>query len=195
MNAMNGIQALLTAALIGAAGSAGATSPIAMSYTLTGETGNWTLDFDVSNDMLDSDQTVFFIGVAVDGGTVASSPATFDSTVFSTWDSNFAFGGSTLSYNAVWISNGHLVSPGTNLDGFLVHTASIDAPTSANWFAFTSGSEYTGGGHFNTSYNPGWEGVATEQQASVVPEPANVALLLAGLGLVGFAARRRALSR
>ena len=194
MKATNGIQALVAAALIGAACAAGATSPVAMTYTLTGESGDWTLDFDVANDMFDSDQTVYFLGVAVDGGSVSSSPETFDSTAFPTWGSNSVYGGSSVSYNAVWYSGGHLVSPGSDLDGFLVHSSAVDAPTSVNWFVFTSGSEYTGGGHFNTAYNPGWEGVATAQ-VSFVPEPANIALLLAGLGICGFAAKRRALAR
>ena len=195
MKATNGTQALGAAALIGAAGAASATAPVTMSYTLIGEAGDWTLDFNVSNDLVDSDQSVCVFGVAVDGGAVVSSPATFSSTQYPSWSSNFNYGGSSLTYNAVWASSGHVVYPGDDLSGFLVRSTAVDAPTSVNWFAFTSGSPYTGGGqYFNNAYNPGWEGVATAQ-VSGVPEPANIALLLAGLGVCGFAAKRRAIAR
>ena len=195
MKSTNGIQALMAAALIGTAGAAGATSPVEMTYTVTGTANDWTLDFDVANNLVDSDHTVYFVGVAVDGGSVAGSPATFDpNAVSAPWSSNFVYGGSSLTYDAVWYSGDHLIASGTDLDGFLVHSSAVDAPTSVNWFVFTSGSEYTGSGHFGTGYNSGWEGVATAQ-VSVVPEPANVALLLAGLGICGFAARRRASAR
>jgi hypothetical protein len=189
MKATNGIQALVAAALIGAAGAASATSPVAMTYTLRGEAGDWTLNFDVSNDMVDSDQTVYFLGVAVDGGSVSGSPATFDSTPGSTWTNSLP-GGSNLTYNAIWSSGGHLVGPGTDLNGFVVHSSAVDQPAGVNWFAFTSGSAYTGGGYFNTAYNPGWDGVAPQ-----VPEPSNIALLIAGLGICGFAAKRRSAAR
>ena len=193
MTMKNEIRALLTAALVGAAGVAAA-APVEASYTLTGTAGDWTLDFDVSNDLVGSDQSIYFFGVAVDGGTVTHSPQSFNSATYPTWSYNANYGGSSLTYNAVWFSGGHVILSGDNLDGFLVHSDAVDAPTSVNWFAFSSGSEYTGGGNFNTGFSPGWEGVATAQ-VTVVPEPANIALLLAGIGISVFAARRRALLR
>jgi hypothetical protein len=179
----------LSAAMIGACGVAAAI-PVSATYTVTGTSGDWTLNFDVANNMVGSDQSVYFFGVDVDGGSVVGSPASFDSSAYPTWDKNAEFGGSSLTYDGTWTSGGHVILAGVDLSGFLVHSDAVDAPTSVNWFAFSSGSTYVGSGYFNNADAPGWEGVAT-----VVPEPSNVALLLAGIGLCGFAAKRRGLSR
>jgi len=191
MKTKNAIRAILSAALIGAAGAAAAI-PVSAAYTVTGTAGDWTLNFEVANNMVGSDQSVYFFGVDVDGASVVGGPASFDSSAYPTWDRNAAIGGSSLTYDATWNSGGHVLVAGDELSGFLVHSDALDAPTSVSWFAFTSGSTYTGSGYFNNADNPGWEGVAT---VSVVPEPANAALLLAGIGLCAFAAKRRGLSR
>ena len=192
MRAKQAIQPLFTAALIGAAGVATAT-PVGVSYTLLGTPGDWTLNFDVVNNLWGSDQSVYFFGVAVDGSSITSSPATFSSGAFSPW-TNSGFGGSSLSYDDTWISGGHVIYAGDNLNDFVVHSDAVDAPTSVNWFAYTSGSELKGKGYFNNAFDPGWEGTATAI-VGVVPEPASVALLLAGLGLCGFMVKRRAIGR
>jgi MYXO-CTERM domain-containing protein len=63
------------------------------------------------------------------------------------------------------------------------------APTSVNWFAYTYIGAYTGGGNFNSIYNPGFEGVAT---SSATPEPGFYGVLALGLGgLVTIVSRRR----
>jgi hypothetical protein len=190
MKTNNAVRALLASALVGIAGAAAA-APVVAAYTVEGTSGDWTLNFDVANYLFGSDQSVYFFGVAVDGGSVAGSPASFDAAPYATWN-NSGSGGSNQSYDDLWLGGGHVLVPGVDLRGFLVHSDAVDAPTSVNWFAYSSGSTYTGKGYFNTANNPGWEGVATVR---VVPEPANIALLLAGLGICGLAARRRGLAR
>ena len=184
------IKALVAAALVTAAGAAAAAKPVDMTFTVTGTPGDWTLNFDVANNMTGTDLSLYFVGVAVDGGTVAGNPLDFSSTAYPTWN-NVVYGGSDFTYNGVWINNGHVDYAGQNLGGFLVNTTSVAAPTSVEWFAFFSGSEYVGLSSLNTENgNPGFGGFASPMVSSV-PEPSSFALLLAGLGVAGFLARRR----
>lgn len=184
------IKALVAAALIGAAGAAAA-APANTTFTVTGTSGDWTLNFDIANNLTGSDLALYFFGVAVDGGTVVANPLDFSSTAYTSWN-NVVYGGADLTYNGVWINNGHVDYAGENLGGFLVHSTSVIAPTSIEWFAFFSGSPYEGISSLtNENGNPGFGGTATPQ-VSAIPEPSSLALMLAGLGVAGFVARRRA---
>jgi hypothetical protein len=183
------IKALVAAALVAAAGAAAA-APVDTTFTVTGTTGDWTLDFDVANNMTGTSLSLYFFGVAIDGGTVVGNPLDFSSTAYPTWN-NVVYGGSDLTYNGVWINNGHVDYAGENLDGFLVHSTSVDAPTAVEWFALFSGSQYSGLSSFSTEDgNPGFVGSAASQVSSI-PEPSGLALVLAGLGVAGFLAKRR----
>jgi hypothetical protein len=179
--------AAAAALLIGFAGTASA-APVDVSYTVTGTAGNWTLNFDVANNLTGTSESLYFFGVSLDARDVTGSPAGFNPNNWALW-SNAVYGGSANSYNNNWLnSNLGGPTPGTDTDGFTVHSSDVAAPTSVDWFAFGVGSDYEGAGAFRVGSNPGFEGVAT----SAVPEPANLALLLAGLGLVGVMAKRRA---
>ena len=183
------IKALVAAALIGATGAAAA-APANTTFTVTGTSGDWILNFDVANNLTGTDLSLYFFGVAVDGGTVVGNPLDFSSTAYGTWN-NVVYGGADLTYNGVWSNNGHVDYAGENLGGFLVHSTSVIAPTSVEWFAFFSGSQYDGLSGLTTEVgNPGFGGTAP--QVSAIPEPSSLVLILAGLGVAGFVARRRA---
>jgi hypothetical protein len=183
------LMALTAAALMAVAGAATA-APVDATFTVSGTSGDWTLDFDVANNLTGTDLSLYFFGVVVDGGTVAGNPLDFSSTAYSTWN-NVVYGGADLTYNGVWINNGHVDYAGQSLDGFVVHSTSVLAPTSVEWFAFFSGSQYSGPTKLNTENgNPGFGGSATV--ASAVPEPSSLALMLAGVGMAAFLGRRRA---
>jgi hypothetical protein len=186
---MNRIKALVATALVGTAGAVAA-APVDMTFTVTGTAGDWTLDFNVANNMSGTDLSLYFFGVAVDGGAVVGSPLDFSSPAYLTWN-NAVYGGPDFTYNGVWFNNGHVDYPGQSLGGFLVNSSSVAAPTNVEWFAFFSGSQYVGLGDLTTENgNPGFSGSASPL-ASSVPEPSGLALMLAGLGVAGFLAKRR----
>lgn len=173
----------IIAALAAAAGTtvAGPDQAPGVSYSVSGTPGAYVLDFSVSPSF-DDDMGVYFFGVAVDTGRdIVGSPAGWDPDEWTSWD-NSPYGGSNTTYNNVWIYG--LISDGQTESGFLVNYTGASAPTSVDWFAFSSGGDYNGQDpFFNSSVNPGFEGTA------MIPAPSALALL--GLGGVAAIRRRR----
>lgn len=174
----------LAAATLAAAATchAAQAAPVDVSYTVSGSAGNWTLDFTLGDNEPAMTSGLYFFGVAVDNGVLTGSAPGFNSWG-GTWSSNAYYGGSSTAYNDTWIGN--YIPYGASESGFLVHTTDATAPTSVQWYAFGIGTNVTSG--FHDGGNPGFEGVAT----TAVPEPANMALMLAGLGGIALVARRR----
>ncbi len=78
-----------------------------------------------------------------------------------------------------------MIQDGESLSGFKVLDTSASVPLSVDWFAYHN--DWTGGSaNYAGNYNPVFFGTA-----SLVPELETYAMLLAGLGLLGFMARRR----
>ena len=76
----------------------------------------------------------------------------------------------------------------------------VSAGTAQNWVHYSSSGIASGSGpvnfvfNFNTNFNPSKDVVIDRVYfAATVPEPETYALMLAGLGIVGFVARRRKL--
>lgn len=187
---MTPLKLLLGALVLSFSLSAG---PINVSYTVTGSSGDWTLDFSVNNNLAGaSNQSMYFFGVDLTSTDITATPASFgvDPGTFVT----SPFGGSNTVYDDVWgVPVGYgLAVPGTTTSGFEVTTSDITAPAEVGWFAFTfdptNSTPYTGGGNFNTPQNPGFEGLAT-QSSTTTPEPSTLPLL--GAGLAGICASRR----
>lgn len=180
------VSTALAALLFGTAAQA---APIDVSYATTGSSGNYTLNFSVTNNLGGSND-VYFFGVKLSQPGITGSPSgAWDSTLWPNWD-NTAYGGSNTNYNNNWIdfSFGNLL-PGNTLGGFQVTVADLVAPGAVEWFAYASGGIWNGGGNFNGIGNPGFEG--TVGNVNQVPEPGSLAL--AGLGLVALALRKRAM--
>src|SRR5947207_9469222 len=73
--------------------------PVNVSYTVSGASGAYILDFTVTNNMIGLlDQDVYFFGVKLSGPGIVGSPAGYDPTVWPTW-SNAPYGGSSSVYN------------------------------------------------------------------------------------------------
>jgi len=170
------------------AGSHASASPIDVSYTTTGSAGNWILDFSVTNNLGDTND-VYFFGVKLSSNGVIGSPSGYSQYAGASWNNSF-YGGSSTIYNNNWIdgSYGHLFS-GQTVSGFEVHVTDVVAPSDIDWFAYAFHGTYTGGGNFNTSTNPGFEG---QTDAISVSEPEALLLMAIGLLGIGVAKRRKA---
>lgn len=169
--------------------------PVQVGATVSGSANHWTYDFAFTNDM-DFDWKLYFFGVELPNPGALVTNGGFADWGYGTW-MNSGPGSSDVVYNAIWLVDGFKGIAA----GETVHLRVFDsgsAPLSvANWFAYAISSpgpyyyypdaEYTGP-HLGEAFNPGFEGQAT---VTAVPEPETCAMLLAGLGLVGIAARRK----
>jgi len=152
-----------------------------VSYTVSGTSGNFNLDFTVTNNLPDD---IYFFGVDLSGRDITGSPIGFDPNAWTSWN-NADYGGSNTNYNNNWIDLTYAQFPsGTTLGGFDVLDTDEVAPTSVQWFLYGLGGAYSGGDNFYTPNNPGFEGVS-----QAVPEPMPMAAM--GLGLIGLVIRRR----
>lgn len=156
------------------------------SYSVSGSSGNWSLDFSVNNN-LGGTNDIYFFGVLLPARAITGSPTGWDPNGWPSWN-NSSYGGSNINYNNNWIDfdyTGPLtIQPGQTLSGFVAHDTAATAPTSVQWFAYAANGTYLGGDNFNTITNPGFEAAA-----GAVPLPSS--LLLFGPGLAGLAAMRR----
>jgi hypothetical protein len=164
--------------------------------SLSGSSGDWTIDFSVTNTLGDSND-IYFFGVAINNefpnSTITGTPTGWSANQPSVLWNNLATGGSSTQYNDNWIdqndNDSNAIKPGQTLSGFMVHDTEVNAPFSELWFAYAIGGTYTGGDNFHTSTNPGFQGLVSQRFGSTVPLPSS--LLLFGPGLVGLAAMRR----
>ena len=154
-----------------------------VSYTVSGSSGNWTLDFSVTNDLGINNLDIYFFGV--DTTDVITGIPTVNWSLYGPY-----------IYNDTWLNYGasipDMIQNGETLSGFTVLNTGVSAPTSVNWFAYHY--DWTGGGaSHGGSSNPVFYGTAST--AGAVPEPASIAMW--GLGALGmmFAVRKRRQSK
>jgi hypothetical protein len=173
--------------LVAACGGRVSAGPVITEIT-TGTSGDYTLNFSVTNN-LNGINSIYFFGVMMDSNnTIVGSPTGFDSTAIDAW-SNAPYGGSSRVYNLDWIDNNTFPIPfGTTQDGFLIHSTDTALPASVPWFAYGEQGSYTGNDNFNIPSNPGFEGFVTLQS---VPEPSGILLGVFGsLGGLAYYLRR-----
>jgi hypothetical protein len=191
------IRALVLAAALASPVVAHAQSAPTVTYTVSGSSGDWFLNFSVNNQFAPpSNQVLYFFGAMLSTGRdIVGSPVNWNPDSWQSWN-NVSYGGSSTTYNNVWIANGVLngIGAGASLNGFVAHSTAVEAPTSVQWFAFTAGTDpYTGSDSFRNGTNPGFEGVAT-LPVTATPEPASLALMatgFAGIGGISISRRRR----
>jgi hypothetical protein len=187
--------------LLGASCAANSAA-VDVTYTVTGSTGAWNLNFTVTNNMTAwPGQDVYQFGVLLSGPGITGSPTGYDPTVYATW-TNFFSGGSSIFYNNIWYDGtdfNHLL-PGSSLSGFVVQISDAVAPSSVPWFAYSVASTfdpndiYTGADAFNIDPNfltAGFEGTANQSvSASAVPEPVSIGFVVMGLAACTYLRRR-----
>jgi hypothetical protein len=176
-----------------------------VSYSVSGSSGNWTLDFSVTN-TLGGHNGIYIFGVLLPEHNITGVPENwYENYISYTWN-NKDLGGFDIDYNNIWGSNRNDVDAifnGQTLSGFEALVTTDLAPTSVPWYVFaifynaTSGNNvYMGSDAFSGNMlppgfvglaNPGFEGSA--HNSSSVPEPTT--MLLLGLGLMGLAGVRR----
>ena len=163
-----------------------------VSYTVSGSSGNYTLDFTVNNTTPGTyGWDIYFFGVLVNGS-VLGSPAGYNSMHYSTIHTTEVTGPAyDWPFNNIWIDPTYSLLPtGVNRSGFTVSDTDVSAPTSVQYFAFgyNDGVPYTGPGNMNLSspYNtPLFVGYATV----AVPEPASLSMSIAAGALLALLRR------
>jgi PEP-CTERM motif len=168
-----------------------------VTFTTGGSAGSWQADFSITN-TLGGTNNIYMWGVQAPTNHIAGTPNFWTAYTITNW-TNSGNGGSSILYNNVWATSIGATSKYAILPGqtgsFSVVYDSVVAPTSVAWFAYAAGGNYTGTDFFGNASYPGFEGVATVPGAvpvvTPVPEPKTYAMLLVGLGLLGFTARRR----
>jgi hypothetical protein len=138
-----------------------------------GDTYTPTFDY-VYNFVLDADSDLTFTGNAYYGPTVAAATANFS-----------LYSGTSAGESG---NAGNFVNGNFSFAGATVATTTFANLTAGSYFFEITGSPAT---PIGTSFNVTIQAPNAVGPLPAVPEPANMALMLGGLGLMGFMMKRR----
>jgi hypothetical protein len=147
------------------------------SYTVSGTSGDYTLNFKFTNNSPVNNLDLYFLGVH-SNGTITGNPLT--------WGNWPGYGVGNTYYELNWLlytNSPDTIQPGESLNGFLVHSTDVTAPTSVEFFGYLY--DWSGSGAtLEGNSNPVFTGTA-----QAVPEPATLVAL--GVGALAMMRRRR----
>jgi hypothetical protein len=152
-----------------------------VNYTTSGTSGNWVLNFSVTNN-IGINLDLYYWGVVLPGDTITGMPTNW--TIYS-----YGLNGANLAWMAVeWYNFNYqaAIHNGETKDGFPVSDTSVTAPTSVIWAAYLYDFNGSGSTTYNGDPNPIFWGTA---YSNTVPIPATIWLL--GSGLIGLIGVRR----
>jgi hypothetical protein len=189
MNVSSRFAKATLAGAISIAASCAYALPVDVSYSVTGSSGDWLLDFTVANNFASGadDQTIFLFALQLQPGAFADTPADF-TPISGPFDFAPSDGGPLASYDFGWMDLGLLgggpphLTPTISESGFVIHSDGVDAPDSISW-ALASVA-LAGDGSVTT-----FQGVSV---APAVPEPSTYALMFLGLAALGLYRRVKA---
>lgn len=193
--------------------------PVSVSYTVSGSSGAWILDFSVTNN-INAGQDVYLFGVFLSAQDKVGSPSGWGNcpavctagtlNTGSLLSTGINLNGPNITFNNIWhepvgTNPSDAVAFGDTLSGFEAEVNSILPPTSVEWFAFgvditpNGTAPYTGGGEFMISGDCidvfGATCAVQDQEnpgfAGVATTPEPSSLLLLAVSLFGVAALRR----
>jgi hypothetical protein len=145
--------------------------PVGVSYTVSGSSGAWILDFSVTNN-LNAGQDVYLFGVSLPSQDKVGSPSGWGDcpgvctmgtlNTGSPLANGINLNGPNVTFNNIWhepvgSNPSDAIASGDTLSGFEAEVNSILPPTSVEWFAIAADTTpngtapYTGGNEFMIS--------------------------------------------
>ena len=190
------LASLAAASAMLAATAVHASTPISVSYTVTGAPGAYTYNFSFTENAIGT-AGIYFLGVGGLDHNIAGTPDGWSAHLSFPFWTNAPYGGSATIYTDNWCYGAYTdcsttnINSGQTVGGFSVLDSGASILSTIPWFAYAyNGIDTNNDGHFYNNTNPGFEGHAVLMN-SAVPEPSTWAMFLLGFGAIGFRLRRR----
>lgn len=165
-------------------------SPVGVTYTVSGSSGDWIVNFSVTNN-INAGQVVYGFGIVAPTQDIANLPTGWqpcNNTCTITTQNFSGIGGPNITFNDIFHtspSSSDTILFGDTLSGFQAVFNTVSAPTSIEWYAFgldlsvlnssngSGTSPYTGGGEI--MYGPaslclfnGWASCIQESEENPI---------------------------
>jgi hypothetical protein len=154
-----------------------------VNYSVSGSSGNWLINFSVTNNT-SANTGIYFFDVLLPSTDIVGSPPNW---AYAPFDNPWVMPDG-LSYNNPWCVNGCgninfnlFILNGQTLTGFEAIDTSLTAPSSLQFLAFTEGPGFCCGEYEGTAFAP----------VPQTPRPAALPLFATGVGAMGLIGWRR----
>jgi hypothetical protein len=154
-----------------------------VTYTVSGTTNNWILDFSITNSLNVPNLDLYQFGIAEGTGEIVGSPTNWAPLLDNPINIGTTFPTAPDLFVNIWtadIPNGGLIKSGETVSGFIVRSTSSLMPQSVEWYAIAfdytpdGHATYSGNDYYFSASNPLFVGTAT----ATVPEYGSTLLFL-----------------